>query len=126
MSPLGSEEGRHVSVLQARLQACVDQIVGYATIVGENVGGLVGDHFEQHMLTMGDILQDVVDGLGDHFGQPSPATDVEGATWVLRELKSRSDAASRPSTGTNLSSTSGSSSRPASSSRREVPGLRWI
>lgn len=109
-----------------RLQACVDQVVGYCTIIAESPSEYLAEHVVTHVLGVMQLLQDNVDGLVEILGAPSALDYGDGAVWLVTQINLLHAAGSLRSTGINHSNTRGSSSRPASSTERSSGGPRWI
>lgn len=79
----------HVPELLARIQVCVDQLVGVANIKTERGADVLGDLGWPHMLRVLAILQDQLGGLQHHTADPTSVDFIEASTWLLGELAKR-------------------------------------
>lgn len=79
----------HVPELLTRIQACVDQIVGFLTVIWVEEENPFPQMANQHIDRVMGLLQEQLDGLYCHL-EPMRAEDyVSASQWLLKALAER-------------------------------------
>jgi hypothetical protein len=87
MVHIGSESQRILRRSLARIQACVDQLVGQDVFI--EAGGLIGmkiDPKETRKKVLA-MLQRELDMVFEVSEQRSPAAEADASEWILRQLR---------------------------------------